>query len=83
MMSNGPRWLGSGSLGAVYDVDLGGTRVAVKKFFESNVSSSAFQREAVLLAELRHPVCGPKTPEARARREARSVCSSRQVCACA
>ena len=28
---------------------------AVKKFFESGCSSSAFQREAVLLAELRHP----------------------------
>ena len=49
------RWLGSGSLGAVFDVDLGGTRVAVKKFFESQCSSSAFQREALLLADLRHP----------------------------
>ena len=29
MMAHHPRWLGSGSLGAVYDVDLGGTRVAV------------------------------------------------------
>jgi len=50
-----PLYLGSGSLGAVYDVDLGGTRVAIKKFFESGCSSSAFQREALLLAELRHP----------------------------
>ena len=55
MMEGNPRWLGSGSLGAVYDVDLGGTRVAVKQFFESSCSSSAFQREALLLAELRHP----------------------------
>jgi len=55
MMSGEPQWLGSGSLGAVYDVDLGGTRVAVKKFYESACSSSAFQREAHLLAELRHP----------------------------
>lgn len=54
-MMSGASWLGSGSLGAVYDVDLGGTRVAVKKFFESACSSRAFQREAVLLAELRHP----------------------------
>ena len=45
MMSDAalPRWIGSGSLGAVYDVDLGGTRVAVKKFYESACSSSAFQ----------------------------------------
>ena len=54
MMDHEPRWLGSGSLGAVYDVDLCGTRVAVKKFFDSSCSS-AFQREALLLAELRHP----------------------------
>lgn len=50
-----PISLGAGSLGAVYDVDFGGTRVAVKQFFESGCSASAFQREALLLAELRHP----------------------------
>ena len=40
---------------AVYDVDFGGTRVAVRRFFESSCSSSAFVREALLLSELRHP----------------------------
>ena len=32
-----------------------GARVAAKKFFDSSLSSSAFEREAALLADLRHP----------------------------
>ena len=29
--------------------------MAAKKFFDSSLSSSAFEREAALLADLRHP----------------------------
>ena len=49
------RFIGSGQIGAVYDVDYNGTRCACKKFFESVCSSKAFERETVLLADLRHP----------------------------
>ena len=49
------RFIGSGQIGAVYDVDYNGTRCACKKFFESVCSAKAFEREAVLLADLRHP----------------------------
>ena len=48
-----PRFIGSGQIGAVYDVDYNGTRCACKKFFESVCSAKAFEREAVLLADLR------------------------------
>ena len=57
MFGNGGRqkFVGSGQIGAVYAVELNGTRCACKKFFESVCSAKAFEREAVLLAELRHP----------------------------
>ena len=50
-----PPWLGSGSFGSVYQVEFQGVKVAIKKFFDSASSSSAFKREAALLHELRHP----------------------------
>ena len=49
-----PKWIGAGSFGAVYEAEHAGQKVAVKKFFESTASSSGFQREAALLADLRH-----------------------------
>eukprot|EP00965_Chrysotila_dentata_P201747 6180729-Pleurochrysis_carterae.AAC.1 len=36
-------------------VEYSGTPVAIKRFFDSGVSASAFEREVALLAELRHP----------------------------
>ena len=49
------RSLGKGLFGSVYETEMAGTKVALKRFHANACSSTAFQREAVLLADIRHP----------------------------